>query len=157
MKYITCVLTVITLYTLPSYAQSLPPVANATTEKITTSVVLKSASDISISAYLVRHQRRKSTLLRASYVPNRPDSELPKTMRYALGGTLAAVSVASFAGGIGLGIGTVDAFQSDTHLSNTLGVLTAMMSAGAIGLSITSGVWSVHLFRGKAMLLPPSH
>jgi hypothetical protein len=160
MKYITCVLTFIALYALPSYAQSLPPAANVTTEKITPSVVLKSASYISTSAYLVRHQRLiwlKSTLVRASYGPNRPDSELPKTMRYALGGTLAAVSVASFAGGIGLGIATVDAFQSDTHLSNTLGVLTAMMSAGAIGFSITSGVWSVRLFRGKAMLLPPSH
>jgi hypothetical protein len=157
MKYITCILTVVMLHALPSYAQPSPPVADATTARTPTSVVLKSTPNASIASYFARQQRLKSTLLRASYVPDRPDSELPKTMRYALGGTLAAVSVASFAGGIWLGVGTVNAFRSDAHLSDMLGGLAAMMAAGAIGFSITSGVWSVRLFRGKAMLLSRSH
>jgi hypothetical protein len=77
-------------------------------------------------------------------------------MRYVLGGVTASVSAASLVGGIGLARATVGLVRSDADLSNTLGLLTGMLSAGSFGLAVASAVWSVRLFRGEAVLAVPS-
>jgi len=87
---------------------------------------------------------------------DRPDSDLPKSARYVLGGIMAGVSAASVAGSVGLGRATVSLFRSDAPLSSSLGVLTGILTAGSVGFAVMSAVWSVRLFRGKAVLLPPT-
>jgi hypothetical protein len=86
---------------------------------------------------------------------DRPDSDLPAAMRYALGSTLAVVSVSSFVGGVWLGHASVQTMRGSTELSTPLGLVVGIASAGALGFSVTSGVWSVRLFRGKAVLTVP--
>jgi hypothetical protein len=85
-------------------------------------------------------------------VGDRPESDLPPAMRYVLGGVTASVSVASLVGGIGLARATVGLVRSDAALSNTLGLLTGMLSAGSFGFAVAAAVWSVRLFRGDAVL-----
>jgi len=87
---------------------------------------------------------------------DRPDSDLPASARYVLGGLMAGVSAASAAGSVWFGRGTVLLFRSDAALSNSLGVLTGMLAVGGAGFAVMSAVWSVRLFRGKAVLLPPT-
>lgn len=115
--------------------------------------MLKNTADASVSAYFVQPPRLGGAAYSAPRPLERPDSELPKPVRYVLGGTFAAVSAASFAGGVWSAHATITLFRRDASLSNPLGVLTAMMSAGAFGFSIASGVWSLRLFRGKVVLL----
>lgn len=86
---------------------------------------------------------------------DRPDSDLPAPMRYALGSTLAVVSVSSLVGGVWLGHASVQTLRGQTELSTPLGLVVGIASAGALGFAVTSGVWSVRLFQGKAVLTVP--
>jgi hypothetical protein len=156
LRCATSVIVIFLLITLPSHAQLLSAETDNTGGKTPSSVVLTTASDSKTAWHLIAPEDLRSAPIRPSYILDRPDSELPTTMRYVLGGALAAVSTASLGGGIRLGIATVNAFRSNARLTDTLGVVTAILSAGAIGFSITSGVWSVRLFRGKAILRGPS-
>ena len=156
MRCIASLLVLVLLNTLPCDAQPLFFEAAQTGSSIHSRIDLPTASDSYHYEHPVRQDHLRSLPIRLSYVSDRPDSQLPTTMRYVFGGTLAAVSVSSLVGGVGLGISTVNAFQSDARLTDALGIVTAILSVGAIGFSITSGVWSVRLFRGKAILRGPS-
>lgn len=156
VSYTVGVIIVFLLATLPSHAQLLSGETDNNGGNTPSSVISTTPSDSKTSLHRISHKDLRSAPIRPSYILDRPDSELPTTMRYVLGGTLAAVSTASLVGGVGLGITTVDAFRSNARLTDTLGVVTAILSAGAIGFSITSGVWSVRLFRGKAIFRDPS-
>lgn len=119
-------------------------------------VVRSGAPDASGSRYGVRLRSLGGVTLPAARASERPDSDLPRPMRYVLGGTFAVLSVGSLVTSVRLGVATVDAFQSDAPLTDGLGVLVGFAAAGAVGFSVTMGVLSVRLFRGKMMLLPPS-
>lgn len=90
-----------------------------------------------------------------SALPARNASEMPPTLRYALGSTFAAVSLASLGGSVWLSVATVRTFRSDTRLRTPLGIVSGIAVAGSIGLAATSGVWSVRLFRGQEVLTVP--
>jgi len=156
VSYAVGVIIVLLLTTLSSRAQLVSGETDTNGGNTPSSVISTTPSDSKTSLYRISPKDLRNAPVRPSYILDRPDSELPTTMRYVLGGTLAAVSTASLVGGIGLGITTVDAFRSNARLTDTLGVVTAILSAGAIGFSITSGVWSVRLFRGKAIFRSPS-
>jgi len=135
----------------PAHAQGSSAVEGRCPEDSSRSVVLKTTAEASVSAYFIQ-QPRLNGVASGLRPLERPDSELPKPVRYVLGGTFAAVSAASFAGGVWSAHATIVLFRRDALLSDSFGVLTAMMSAGAFGFSIVSGVWSLRLFRGKVVL-----
>lgn len=113
------------------------------------------AHPVSTERYFVRLSSLGGVTRAAHTHQDRPDSDLPAAMRYALGSTLAVVSVSSLVGGVWLGRASVQTLRGNTELSTPLGLVVGIASAGALGLSVTSGVWSVRLFRGKAVLTAP--
>jgi hypothetical protein len=157
MRHISFVVIALLISILPANAQVPFSAHSYPSADTLRSVVLESTSNASVSAYFVQQRLRESDDWLVLRQVERPDSELSKPVRYVLGGTLATVSIASFVGGVWLGRATITLFRSDALLSNGFGALSAMLSAGAFGFSVTSGIWSLRLFRGKAMLMPPSY
>jgi hypothetical protein len=108
-----------------------------------------------VSYYFVQPWRPISSQ-HTGFLPDRPDSDLPKTFRYILGGVFVGISTASLVGSIGLSVGAVRGFQNDDPFSDFAAVGAVVLAGGSLGLSIMSGIWASRLFRGKVILIPPS-
>jgi hypothetical protein len=154
MKTIACVLLFLVVWVVPAAGQIALPADPKRADDGSVSIVVRGHAEDAISSHFLQPHEYGRLAPAARALPDRPDSELPPAARYALGTTFAAISVTSMVGGVAMGIYTVDLLRQDPpSIGRTFSLLTGMMSAGAIGFSIASGVWSVRLFRGKVMLL----
>ena len=154
MKNIACVLILLSVWVVPAAGQMALPADPERADDGSISIVVRGHAEDAISSHFLQPHEYGMLAPAARVLPDRPDSELPRPVRYVLGTTFAAISVTSMVSGVAMGIYTVDLLRQDPpSIGRLFSILTGMMSAGAIGFSIASGVWSVRLFRGKVMLL----